>query len=51
MGKNHLIVINHHCVAVGDLGFEWSNSFEARPFNSLSIGPDNYYITSNKKSP
>ena len=45
------MIINYHCVAIDGLGFEWSNSSEARPFNSLSIGPDNYYITSNKKSP
>ena len=44
-------LINYHCMAIDGLGFEWSNSSEARPFNSLSIGPDNYYITSNKKSP
>ena len=39
--ENRVVTINYHCVAVDDLGFEWSDSSEARAFNSLSIVPDN----------
>ena len=39
--ENHVVTINYHCVAVDDLGFECSDSSEARAFNSLSIVPDN----------